>query len=87
MVKTLSQIRRHNKSVGQHFFDTGNYPVLAKKGDYLVTKGMSGKFIIYKYNPADGHINLVDNESGEYSWQPYETKAEAIRIASKLARG
>mgnify|MGYP001593749594 FL=1 len=81
----IRQIRNHNKSVGQHFFDKGNPPILSKKGNYLVTKGMSGGFVVYEYDEKSGHINLVDNPSGEYTWQPYESKADAVRYASELA--
>jgi len=87
MSKTLSEIKRHNKSIGQHFFDRGNPRVLSKKGNYLVTRGLSGdKFVVYRYDPKTGHINFVDNPSGEYSWQPYNTKAEAIRYVNKLVK-
>lgn len=88
MAKSLSEIKQHNQSVGQHFFDKGNSKVLSKKGDYLITTGVSGDgFVVYKYDENTGHINFVDNPTGDYSWQPYKTKADAVRYAAKLAQG
>ena len=82
---TLNEIKKHNKSVGQYFFDRGNAPVLKQKGDYLLTKTQDGKgFIIYKYDSKTGNIRFVDNPSGEYSWQPYKTRQEAMDYINKL---
>ena len=85
---TLSEIKNHNKRVGGHFFDRGNSPVVSKQGNYLVTKSFGGdKWVIYKYSKSDGRINLVDNQKkdADYSFQPYDTKAEAIKYAKILA--
>ena len=87
MVKTLSEIRRNNKAVGQHFFDRGNPPVRGKYGNYLVTTSLGGDgWLVYKYDESNSHINLVDNPYGEYSWQPFKSKADAINYAKKLAK-
>jgi hypothetical protein len=86
MVLTLSEIKRRNKEVGQHFFDRGNPSVMAKYGNYLVTKGMGDGWVIYKFDESNGHINLVDNPSGDYSWQPYKSKDDAVRYAIRLSK-
>ena len=83
---TLPEIKRHNKKIGHFFFDKGNSPVLAKKGDYLVTRGMGGSFVVYKYDKRTGKIDLVDNPIGAYSWQPYTSKRDAIIYAEELAK-
>lgn len=81
---TLSEIKRKNKEAGQYFFERGKPPVIAKYGNYLVTRGMGEGYVIYKYDESNAHINLVDNKSGEYAWQPYATKEEAIKVARSL---
>lgn len=87
MTYTLSEMKQKNISVGQHFFDRGNPRVEVKYGNYLVTKGMGDGYVIYKFDTSSGRINLVENPSGEYSWQPYNSKAEAVNYAKKLASG
>lgn len=84
---TLSEMKAHNKRIGHYFFAKGNAPVVAKKGNFLVTRGFGGGFVVYKYNPENGHIDYVDNPSGDYSTQPYESKGDAVRYAESLARG
>jgi len=81
MVTTLQEIKKHNKRLGRHFFDRGNAPVIAKRGNYLVTRGMSNGYVVWVYNPNTGTITLVDNPQGEYSWQPYATASKAIMMA------
>ena len=75
---TLTQIKKHNKSIDHHFFDRGNSRVEGKKGNFLVTKGFGGGYVVYQYNPSNGHINLVDNKTGAYSAEPYKTKSDAM---------
>jgi len=43
-------------------------------------------YIIYRFDEQTGHINLEDNPYGEYSWQPYDSKQEAIKYAKELAK-
>lgn len=86
MALSLSEIKSKNKSAGQHFFDRGNPKVEAKYGNYLVTKGMGEGYVIYFFQESNAHISLVENPNGEYSWQPYNSKAEAIKYAKELAR-
>lgn len=85
MSKTLKEIKRHNQAVGGHFFDRGNEKVLSKKGNYLITKGSSQGFVVFLYDEQTGRISHVDNPNGDYSWQPYENKRDAINYASRLA--
>ena len=80
----LSEIKRKNKEAGQYFFDRGNPRVESQQGDYLVTKSVGEGYAIYKFNSQNGHIDFVDNPSGEYSWQPYEKKSDAVKYAIKL---
>ena len=82
---SLSEMKQKNKERDGHFFDKGNPKVLAKYGRFLVTTGFGGGFIIYKFED-DGRINLVDNPSGEYSWQPYKTRSEAVLNAKKFSK-
>lgn len=86
MALSLSQIRTKNKEAGQHFFDRGNAPVVAKYGNYLVTRGMGDGWVVYKFDEATAHINLVANTSGGYSWQPFKEKSEAVNYAKKLSK-
>lgn len=83
---TLQGMKQYNKSVGGHFFDRRNPPVISKRGDYLVTGAMRGRsgFVVYKYDPNTGRVNHMDNPYGEYSWQPHKTKSDAIECASYL---
>mgnify|MGYP001566575167 CR=1 FL=1 len=82
---SISEMRRKNKEAGQHFFDRGNPSILSKQGDYLITKSFGDDgYVIYKFDKENGHINLIDNPYGEYSWQPYKNKADAIRYAKSL---
>lgn len=81
---TLQDMKRHNKLVGGYFFDRENPPVVAKRGDYLVAGGVSDGFVVYKYDSNTGRINLMDNDYGEYSWQPHKTKSDAVGYVSYL---
>ena len=84
---SLSEMKRKNKEIGHYFFQRGNPSVVSKQGNYLVTRGMGNEgFVVFKYNPGNGHINLVDNPAGEYSWQPYNNKADAVNYAKELMR-
>ncbi len=83
---TLSEIKRHNKSKGRHFFDRGNPPVVSKQGNYLVTGGFGGGFTVYKYDRKTGHIKHIENPYGAYSWQPHKTKRDAVNYAKHLAK-
>ena len=86
-IKTLNEIKRDNILAGRHFFDKGNPPVVSKKGHYLITKASSSEgFVVYKYDEKTGYINFVDNPKGKYTWQPYKTKAEAVRYTTKLSK-
>ena len=83
---SLSEMKRKNKARDGHFFDRGNAPIISKQGNYLVTTGFGGGYIVYKFE-EDGQINLVDNPYGEYSWQPHKSKADAVNYAKKLNEG
>ena len=86
-IKTLSEIKRHNKKVGKHFFDRGNSPVLAKRGHYLVTESASNSgFVVYRYDSINGYIEFVDNKYGEYSWQPHKTLVQALHYIEELLK-
>ena len=62
MVATLQEMKRHNRRIGNYFFDRGNPPVEAKRGNYLVTKSFSGKdYVVFEYNPKTGRIRLVSD--------------------------
>ena len=86
MTLSLSEIKRKNKEAGQHFFEKGNPPVKAKYGNYLVTQGIGGGWVIYKFDESNAHLNLVDNKDGEYSFQSYENFSDAVKYAKELAR-
>jgi len=85
MVRSLDEIKRHNRAVGQHFFDRGNPPVVSKKGHFLVTSSFGGGgFVIYKYDPLTGKIRIVNNPEGDYPIQPYPTKRKAVAMAKEF---
>lgn len=85
-VYTLSEMRTKNKEAGLYFFQKGNPKVEGKYGNYLVTKGMGEGYVIYRFFD-DGHTELIDNPNGEYSWQPYSSKSDAVNYAKKLNQG
>ena len=66
---SLSEMKRKNKLAGHYFFAKGNPPVIAKKGDYLITRGFGGGSVLYKYNSKNGHIQYVK----------HGTKAELLK--------
>ena len=81
---TITEMRRKNKEIGHYFFQKGNPRVEAKVGNYLITKGMGEGYVIYGFNTSRGDFTLVDNPSGDYSWQPFSTKAKAVSYARSL---
>ena len=88
MSLSLSEMKSKNKEADRHFFDKGNSPVIAKYGNFLVTKDIDGDgYVVWKFNESNGHIDLVYNNQGEYYWQPYTTKQEAMTYAKKLSKG
>ena len=46
---------------------------------------MGEGYVIYKFF-GDGHTELIENPNGEYSWQPFKSKAEAVTYARQLAK-
>lgn len=88
---SLSEIKKHNKSVGGHFFDKGLPPVVQVIGNYLITqhediRGNPEGFNIYEYNPSTGRIQFLDNKDGEYSAEPHKSKADAIAYIKRLGK-
>lgn len=82
---TIAEMKQKNKASGGHFFDRGNAPIVAKYNNYVLTKGMDGEgYIIYKFDPSSGRMNFIDNPQGEYSWQPFESKSEAMKYMRSL---
>lgn len=53
----LEEMKRRCKKAGRHFFDRGNPAVLAKRGNYLVTRSFGGdSFVVYKFNLKNAHF-------------------------------
>jgi len=76
MVDTLSQIKSKNRRAGQFFFERGSPPVVSKQGNYLITRGYGGGFVLYKYSPKTGKISYDQSSS---------SKANLIAIAKRKA--
>jgi hypothetical protein len=83
---TLSEMKRKNKFANGHFFEKGKSKVIAKVDNYVIVKGASNEgFVIFKYIPSTGRFDFVDNPEGQYSWQPYTSKSEALFYAKRIA--
>lgn len=81
---SLSEMKRKNKEAGRYFFDKGQPRVEGVVGNYLITRGMGDGYVVYKYNPENGHIDYVNNPHGEYSTQPHPSKSKAMAYARSL---
>lgn len=55
---SLSEIKAKHKKAGGFFFQRGLPPVIAKKGNMLMTKGFGGGYAIYKFYPKTGKIQF-----------------------------
>ena len=62
---TLSEIKAKNKRVGQFFFQRGSPPVVSKQGNFLITRGFGGGFVLYKYSPKTGKIEYQTSNSNK----------------------
>lgn len=48
---TLAEIKRADKKAKGYFFEKGNPPVVSKVGNFLITRGYGGGFVLYEFNP------------------------------------
>lgn len=79
---TLSEMKQANKEAGRYFFSKGNSKVVWNNSQYLVVPdGNDTGYLLYKFNKSNGHIDMVANPNGDYDWQPFSKKADAIAHA------
>lgn len=58
-IYTLAEIKAKHKRAGGFFFEKGLPPVVAKKGNDLITKGFARGFVLYRFYPKTGKIQYV----------------------------